>query len=495
MRLPRSHPHFVISATQTLNDIHLQIWQTQDRKPKLEKRMHKTLKLLLSLAVALFLLACTTDSSTSGNSTKYTVGGTVSGLGTGQVVSLKLVGDGGALDNQNVSSSGAFTFGPLLSSGVVYQVTVETQPRGQVCTVTNGSGTLAQVNVTSVTINCVNQGFVVYVTQEMTGTVVGYRIDNQGGDLMEAIPSVSTGTGTLPAPKGIAVATNGKYAYVTNEGINTVAAFSIDAATGALTSVGSTPTKAGPLGVAVDPAGKFVYVAEALAEKVSSYAVNPTTGGLTFAKSTVPADTSDPVIGVSLAVAPSGDFVYYASGYDGSTGSLRVDRTSGALTFVSEWAGISQTTHQIVVHPGGKFAYVGLGAFDQATGHVIVLALNSVSGGMTQASIADITGIVRGVAVDPTGKYLYAIESKNNLIYAYSINAASGALTRIGSTIATGTSPEGVTVDRGGKFVYVANGGSHTLSMYEINAATGVLSGGGLRRTGDNTQPFAITSF
>jgi 6-phosphogluconolactonase (cycloisomerase 2 family) len=453
------------------------------------------LKFLLSLAVALFLLACSLDSSTSGTSTKYTVGGTVSGLETGWVVSLKLVGDGGSLDNQNVSSSGSFTFGPLLSSGVVYQVTVETQPRGQVCTVTNGSGTLAQVNVTNVTINCTNQSSVVYVTQEMTGTVVGYRIDSRGGELMEAIPSVSTGTGSFLAPKGIAVAANGKYAYVTNEGINTVAAFSIDAATGALTSVGSTPTQAGPLGVAVDPAGKFVYVAEPGARTVSSYAVNPTTGGLTFAKSHGPTVPSDALVGVSLAVAPSGDFVYFAVGHNGQTGSLRVDRTSGGMTLASYWNGMAKTANQIVVHPGGRFGYVAIGEYEEATGHVVVLSLDPVTGEMTRASAVDITGIVRGVAVDPTGKYLYAIESKNKLIYAYSINAASGALTRIGSTIATGTSPEGVTVDRGGKFVYVANGGSHTISMYEINAATGVLSGGGLRRTGDNTQPFAITSF
>jgi 6-phosphogluconolactonase len=457
--------------------------------------MLKTLTFYLSLTVALFLLACTTDSSTSGNSTKYTVGGTVSGLGTGQIVSLKLVGDGGALDNQNVSSSGSFTFGPLLSNDVTYNVTVETQPRGQVCTVTNGSGTIAKMNITNVTIDCANQSLALYFTQEMTGTVAGFRIDHQFGELLEAIPSVSTGTGTHPAPKAIAVAANGKYAYVTNEGINTVAAFSVNATTGALSSVGSTSTQAGPLGVAVDPAGKFVYVAESGASKVSSYAVNASTGGLTFANSATPSDTSQQIYAVSLAVAPSGNFVYYTAGYDGSTGTLRVDRTNGGMTIASSWAGVSKSANQIVVHPGGRFGYVAIGKYEEATGHIALLSLDPVTGGMIGGSLVDIAGMVKGVAVDPTGKYLYAIDNKNRLIYAYSINASTGALTRIGSTIATGTSPEGVTVDRSGKFVYVSNGGSHTISMYQINAATGVLSGGGLRPTGANTQPFAITSF
>ena len=47
----------------------------------------------------------------------------------------------------------AFTFSTAISSGAAYSVTVLTQPAGQSCTVTNGSGT-ASANVTNVQVAC-----------------------------------------------------------------------------------------------------------------------------------------------------------------------------------------------------------------------------------------------------------------------------------------------------------------------------------------------------
>ena len=80
---------------------------------------------------------------------EYTIGGTVSGL-TNSVV---LQNNG--TDNETVSSDGAFTFSTALTEGSTYSVTVFTQPTGQTCTVTNGSGTVAIANVTNVAVACV----------------------------------------------------------------------------------------------------------------------------------------------------------------------------------------------------------------------------------------------------------------------------------------------------------------------------------------------------
>jgi hypothetical protein len=49
--------------------------------------------------------------------------------------------------------SGSFTFPTLVTSGSVYAVTVGTQPTGQTCTVSNGTGT-ANASVTNVTVTC-----------------------------------------------------------------------------------------------------------------------------------------------------------------------------------------------------------------------------------------------------------------------------------------------------------------------------------------------------
>jgi hypothetical protein len=51
----------------------------------------------------------------------------------------------------------------------------------------------------------------------------------------------------------------------------------------------------------------------------------------------------------------------------------------------------------------------------------------------------------------------------------YSINQSTGALTSITTAIASGTHPNGVAVDPTGRFVYVANSTGNTVSMYSIN--------------------------
>ncbi len=83
-----------------------------------------------------------------GSGTTYTVGGSVSGL-TGSVV---LQDNGG--DNLTLSSNGSFTFATALAGGAAYNVTVQSSPAGQSCTVASGAGTIASANVTSVTVSC-----------------------------------------------------------------------------------------------------------------------------------------------------------------------------------------------------------------------------------------------------------------------------------------------------------------------------------------------------
>jgi len=79
----------------------------------------------------------------------YRVGGNVTGLaGAG----LVLQNDGG--DNRPISGNGPFTFSTALLNGATYNVTVQTQPTGQGCTVANGSGTISGANVTDVAVTC-----------------------------------------------------------------------------------------------------------------------------------------------------------------------------------------------------------------------------------------------------------------------------------------------------------------------------------------------------
>src|SRR5207244_10342622 len=72
------------------------------------------------------------------------------------------------------------------------------------------------------------------------------------------------------------------FAYVASEGDSqsrsqTVSAYTINTITGALTAVPGSPFAAGmyPFSVAVDPTGRFAYVANEGSQSVSAYTIDP----------------------------------------------------------------------------------------------------------------------------------------------------------------------------------------------------------------------------
>jgi len=110
----------------------------------------------------------------------YTVGGTVSGL-SGTVV----MQDNSA-DSTTLNANGAFTFSAPVAQGGSYDITVQTQPATQTCTVANGSATMGGSNVTNVTVTCTNNNTTLSVSA--TGTI---PVNNGSGTL------TITNTGTI----------------------------------------------------------------------------------------------------------------------------------------------------------------------------------------------------------------------------------------------------------------------------------------------------------
>lgn len=97
--------------------------------------------------------------------TRYTIGGTVSGL-TGP---LQLLDNGN--DPLSLTANGAFSFAVPLFDQASYDVTVASQPAGQTCSVSHGAGTVQAANVTSVQVACVTSAPA--PTYTLGGTVSG----------------------------------------------------------------------------------------------------------------------------------------------------------------------------------------------------------------------------------------------------------------------------------------------------------------------------------
>lgn len=80
----------------------------------------------------------------------YTVNGHVMGLTSGASMSLQ----NNLGDTLTITANGFFTFTAPLNTTQTYSVTVSTQPSGQICTVTNGTGAWANGDVLAVNVNC-----------------------------------------------------------------------------------------------------------------------------------------------------------------------------------------------------------------------------------------------------------------------------------------------------------------------------------------------------
>ena len=136
----------------------------------------------------------------------YSIGGTVSGLAAGSQVTLN---NNGA-DPVTVRADGVFTFATPVAYNSSFNVTVGTQPVGQTCTVSNGSGAGVVANITNVAVTCSTNTFTIGVT--VTGLTTGLTPDQQvtllnGGNSLVVTASQNGTLRTFSTP----VAYNGSY--------------------------------------------------------------------------------------------------------------------------------------------------------------------------------------------------------------------------------------------------------------------------------------------
>jgi 6-phosphogluconolactonase len=315
------------------------------------------------------------------------------------------------------------------------------------------------------------------------GYVSMYTINPTTGVLASIGPPVWTYDGDTPGP--MTVDPSGKFVYVANPGdpwspdYGSVSMYSINATTGALTYTrmlnGNCPGLCFPSSVAVDPSGRFAYVAGGGSDfptNVAMYTIDATTGALTSI-GTIAA------VGYPQAVAadPAGKFIYVvtastAAGSSGNVSAYAIDATTGALTSTGTVAA-GEDPVALAVSLSGKFAYV-VNANSGSAGNVYMYAIDATTGALKSIGTIAAGKDPLSVALDPTGKFAYVTNYDSNDVSMYAINGSTGSLTPIG-TIAAGPSPTSIIVHPSGKFAYVTNSASNNVSMYSIGA-TGSLT-------------------
>jgi 6-phosphogluconolactonase len=136
----------------------------------------------------------------------------------------------------------------------------------------------------------------VYLLSELLATVHTLSLDSKTGLLTEvgsasALPPDSKLQPGSPRPHtrntdndiwaaDLHLAPNGKFLYASERTSNTLAAFNVDAASGKLSYLSSTPTEKQPRGFAIDPKGRYLVASGEKSETISLYAIEQATGAL-----------------------------------------------------------------------------------------------------------------------------------------------------------------------------------------------------------------------
>ncbi len=318
---------------------------------------------------------------------------------------------------------------------------------------------------------------------------------------------------------------SGKFLYVANLVSQDISAYAV-APTGMLTPIdcgggagcnGSHFAAGVALSLAVHPSGQYLYVANNSA--IAAFAIDASSGalsridcgggaacsGVDFAPGL--SDTNTPLATLALAADPLGRYVYVVNDDGGGINSkgyfsvFGVDATSGALAKIDCVQGpdVQCTSFSTEFNPGGiplvvaagpagDFVYVGDGNPNKVVGYSVkpapdILVRVGCTRGPTPpfplnctnpGANFELSTAPGAAAVAPTGKFLHVTSGNGVAVFAVQ---ADGTLTRVncggpdcvGADFAAGISPAAVSFDRAGAYTYVTNTGSGDVSAFRIN--------------------------
>jgi len=314
----------------------------------------------------------------------------------------------------------------------------------------------------------------------------------------------------------------GPLLFVSVSGENRIDAYTIDAATGALTRTSQTVLDGSPGPLVTDPAKKLLFAAYRPEGRLVSFNLDSKTGALTELSRT---DVRIDAVHLSMDVGGQMLLSAYDSGGEVSVHKLGGDRR---LPVLGTWTRTAPDAHSVVVHPRlNAMVFVahpasdriyqfkfnpGNGALTPSTNPYLLApdhsgprhlvfhpsmercyVSNELGGSISHYRFEPKTGelvfvelfstLPEGflgansaseIRIRPGGKHLYVANRGHDSIAAFTIDAMNGRLTPVGH-FPTEANPRSFDVDPSGKFLYAAGEDSGRISAYKIDDATGEL--------------------
>ena len=128
-----------------------------------------------------------------------------------------------------------------------------------------------------------------YVINEMGNTITAFRYDAERGLLLEqgTVPTLPAEFDGVTHTADLCLTPDGRFLYGSNRGHNSIAMFTVDAESGALTPNGIQPS-GGPVpqNLTMSADGRLLFVANSESNKISAFRIDGSTGKLSPASET-----------------------------------------------------------------------------------------------------------------------------------------------------------------------------------------------------------------
>jgi 6-phosphogluconolactonase (cycloisomerase 2 family) len=282
----------------------------------------------------------------------------------------------------------------------------------------------------------------------------------------------------------------GKFLFVLNPASSNISMFQINASTGALLEVPTSPFAAvpsinpnqapvTPVRLAADKSGQFLFVGYRFGSLSGDGAVNVFTIDVPHLQLVQTQSTDIPSSPIGLSTDPKSLRLYVGLGPNPTTGIqdagtrvFSIDSLTGNLAFVGSAGGGNETGRSIAVDPQGRFFFDGWGLAEGFLDYGLI----SPADGTSQVSATISLGanvFPNALLAESSGKFLYV--SQGGSVFAYSIDQTTGAPTVLpGGPVPLSFSTGTAVADPMGPYIYAL--ASSSAVGFQVDPLTGALT-------------------